>query len=229
MTCTKSILRIGERPDKKRKLRNSNNNIEDIGINSDNKKIENGSPPPSSKFYNKVHLYYETDESITPLPPFLSMYISSKTRTIYDQMPSLKHDFIQMNNNNNDDDDNNNQEDEADENRIGERSLCEVIRGMDVMSHIAKDAMIQLTKTVKNELNKSPEHRSWSQASRYRAAHQFLSTKMKPIDRSYRARKDLSIHKIDLNQLMTKFLINLQQRCLLQNEKKIYLQVLIGF
>ena len=64
MTCTQSITRIGE-----------------------THPTSNHQPPNASSV--KVELYYENDDSIIPLPPFLASYSSSKTRTTYDTLPSL--------------------------------------------------------------------------------------------------------------------------------------------
>ena len=64
MTCTQSITRIGETHP------------------TSNHQLPNASSV-------KVELYYENDDSIIPLPPFLASYSSSKTRTTYDTLPSL--------------------------------------------------------------------------------------------------------------------------------------------
>ena len=216
--------------------------------NDDDGDATNNEVHPSSPLYKptKVSMWYENDASIVPLPPFLAHYTSAKTRTAFDMHASLVHhvssrhsrstkmmvvedlskDAIR---------------------RRGELAVRDIIRTMDMMSNSQHDAMKELTRCVKSELIKPAEHRSKKSAEKYRAAYHFITSNMKSATEgdgstggstrsgarsdssdssqtSSRKNRSSASTTMDLNQLMTKFLLELQSRCVVQNRRQAYLE-----
>lgn len=244
MTCVRSTIRIGE--------------VDEHQITSKNNKNTSGTTCRPKK----VFVWYENEEAFLPLPPFLASYSSSKTRTIYDALPSVRNDLSHAGFYSGSGGSSSKIEQTSDNNgekmqRKGERAVREIIRCMDVLSTKQDEAMRGLTKSIQNELMKPPENRSWAAAERYRAAYRFVTTMRTPTksgdggngngdggggggneppaENSTAIRATTRVSKrsegmsssisMDLNQLMTKYLMQLQQRCIVQCDQQIYLDV----
>ena len=266
MTCVRSTTRIAElftkeknKTDKmKRRARGrgiipgtgQNAHTADDDDNDDNGDATNNEVHPSSPLYKptKVSMWYENDASIVPLPPFLAHYTSAKTRTAFDMHASLVHHVSSRHSRSTKMMMVEDQSKDATRRR-GELAVRDIIRTMDIMSNSQHDAMKELTRCVKSELIKPPEHRSKKSAEKYRAAYHFITSNMKAAaegdgstggstrsgassgssdssQTSSRKNRSSTSTTMDLNQLMTKFLLELQCRCVVQNRRQAYLDYL---